>query len=54
MRTIEEIKKEIVALITRCPSITDNEIGKQLHLSVRFTEKILNSMIQEGEICLKN
>lgn len=53
MRTLEEIKKEVLDLIAKCPGITENEIGKQLQLSVRFTKNLLDEMINKGEICLK-
>jgi predicted DNA-binding transcriptional regulator len=51
MRTLEEIRKDVTELITRCPGVTENEIMKQLHLSQRFTRKLLDQMVYRGELC---
>jgi len=54
MRTLEEIKKEIIELIANCPGITEGEIGKQLKISPRFGRKLFDDMIKNEEICLKS
>ncbi len=51
-QTLEEIKKEVVFLIANCPGITEREIAKKLHISYRFSIKLFNEMIKNGEICL--
>jgi orotate phosphoribosyltransferase-like protein len=52
MKTLEEIKKEVIDLIAKCPGITEGEIGKELKISYRFGRKLFNQMIENGEICL--
>ena len=52
MRTIEEIKRDVIELVTANPEISEREIGTQLHLSARYTKRLLNEMIKRGEICL--
>ncbi len=54
MRTLEEIKEDVINLIIKCPGITENEIAKELKLSYRFSQKLFNIMISKGEICLTN
>ncbi len=54
VRMLKEIKKQVIDLIAKCPGITESEIGKQLKLSVRFTNNLLDDMIRKGEICLTN
>ncbi len=51
-KTLEEIKKEVIDLIANCPGITEREIAKKLHISYRFSIKLFNEMIKNGEICL--
>lgn len=51
-KIIEEIKADVIELIIRCPSITENEIGKQLKLSKRFGKRLFDDMLAKGEICL--
>ena len=54
MRLINEMKRDIRNLIYECPGITQNEIVKQLQISQRFLTKLLDDMIKNGEVCLKN
>lgn len=54
MKTIKEIKKEVIDLIAKCPGITEDEIAKELKLSYRFGKKLFIDMMNKGEICLKS
>ena len=50
-KTLEEIKKEVVELVARCPGITESEIGKQLSLTRRFATRLFDEMLAKGELC---
>jgi hypothetical protein len=51
MRTLEEIKSQVIELVKKCPGITEDEIGKQLKLSYRFGRKLFDDMVARGELC---
>lgn len=52
MRTIEELKREVIALVTKYPTTTEREIGEKLSMSPRFTARLLDDMMNRGELQL--